>query len=157
MTSVRLLSVRALMTAIAAEVAVTATDPTVVQVIDHDPGKNLQRVGVYVVDVVGTVTATSLAGGTDTATADDFTISTVCRASVPGDDSASAADLVDELYRSVRQAVLGVSHGGDLDGTAGVATAELGTVDGPVTVPDDNGYLGLCRVEVRITTDEDTP
>lgn len=157
MSSLRLTAVRALMSIIDGEVQAGVTRPDRVQVIDHDPGGVLQAEAIYVVDVSGTPAPDDLAGGIDQPTEDNFTVTVVCRAGLAGATGHDQLDRVDAFYMAVRGAVLGVSHGSDLDGLDRISSTALGTVDGPLAGPDDQGVLGLCRVQIQIQTDEVTP
>lgn len=158
--SVRLLAVRELMQLVRDEIVDGVDRPGRVQVCAYDPGRELQQEAIYVVDVEGDVDAPYIAGGTDQPTEDEFAITLVCRAGIPGGTADATLDRVDELYRAVRRAVLSDEYGSTLDeladgdGAGVISSTTLSTVDGPLAGPSDDGYLGLYRVEVVVITDE---
>lgn len=158
--SVRLLAVRKI-AELCREVVDRELDyPERVQCVDHDPGAALRNEAIFVVDVEGDVEASAIAGGADMPTEDSFVVTLLCRVSIPGGTARSVMNRADELYQVVREVVLSVDYGSTLDeladddGRGVVSFTELARVDGPLAAPTDDGYLGLYRVDVTITTDE---
>jgi len=162
MTSTRLLALRELMTLIRLEVDRGVEYPERVLVTEHDPGDAMRQESIYVVDVDGDVDSPYLAGGTDQATEDEFAVAVVCRVSIPGGKGSKVLDRVDELYRAVRRVVLDVEYGSTLDeladddGLGVISDTRLGSTTGPLAGPTDDGFLGLYKLDVLVTTDEVT-
>lgn len=156
--TVRLAALNAFIALLTQEITETVVEGAGVEVLTNVGSTRTPAEGIYVYDVTGNVEPAALAGQADAATDDDFTVSMLLRAGRGGQDPDTAMARADELYQAVRNVVLGREHGHDLGNRSDVPIAflTLGGVDGPIADPEQNTYVGLYRVDVRIVTDEVT-